>query len=128
MVSNNVPINLANSATLDLRPIPSTSAILNIPVAPYSASMAFPPPDLNSHVYRNKIKANILSRSKGKRHESSSSNLMNEKKLRIAANLGDLQAVEKLLDEGVNPRSSDNRGRTALHFAACKGDIQMGKR
>lgn len=47
--------------------------------------------------------------------------ILGERKLRIAANLNNVEAVRQLLDSGVNPRAADKRQRTALHFAACKG-------
>ena len=44
-----------------------------------------------------------------------------EKKLRISANLNNLEAVERLLGGGANPNSIDEHRRTALHFSAAKG-------
>lgn len=49
-----------------------------------------------------------------------------EKKLRLASNLNELDTVQKLLDDGIDPKSFDNRQRTALHFAACKGHTLIG--
>ena len=50
-----------------------------------------------------------------------------QKKLRLAANTGDTDLIRKLLDDGVDPCVGDCRNRTALHFAACKGDVTAGK-
>ena len=44
-----------------------------------------------------------------------------EKKLRISANLNDVEAVERLLGSGASPNSTDEHRRTALHFGAAKG-------
>ena len=44
-----------------------------------------------------------------------------EKKLRISANLNDVEAVERLLGSGASPNSTDEHKRTALHFGAAKG-------
>ena len=44
-----------------------------------------------------------------------------EKKLRMSANLNDVEAVERLLGSGANPNSTDEHKRTALHFGAAKG-------
>ncbi|RWS29426.1 Ankyrin repeat domain-containing protein 54-like protein [Leptotrombidium deliense] len=51
--------------------------------------------------------------------------ILEEKKLRLAANQNRLDLVHKLLNEGVNPRAFDSRQRTALHFAACKGNVEI---
>ncbi|XP_051823994.1 ankyrin repeat domain-containing protein 54-like [Antechinus flavipes] len=47
------------------------------------------------------------------------------KKLREAANANDLETVKQLLEDGVDPMSTDDKGRSALHFAACNGNDQM---
>jgi len=44
-----------------------------------------------------------------------------EKKLRISANLNDVEAVERLLGSGASPNGTDEHKRTALHFGAAKG-------
>lgn len=44
-----------------------------------------------------------------------------EKKLRISANMNNVEAVERLLGSGANPNSIDDHQRTALHFGAAKG-------
>ena len=65
---------------------------------------------------------------------SSRSNHMNtfgseflNKKLRTAANLGDVALVKHLLDQGAEACSCDARSRTSLHFAACKGEISIAQ-
>lgn len=50
-----------------------------------------------------------------------------EKLLRNAANNNDIQVAKELLEEGVDPKSYDERNRTALHLAVCKGHSQIGK-
>lgn len=50
-----------------------------------------------------------------------------ERLLRRASNSDDFETVEKLLNEGIDPQSCDERNRTALHFAACKGNTQIGR-
>lgn len=49
------------------------------------------------------------------------------KKLRTAANLGDVEMIKNLLDQGADPCSCDARSRTSLHFAACKGEIAIAQ-
>lgn len=49
-----------------------------------------------------------------------------ERQLRQAAQDGDFEAVQSHLDDGVNPRATDDKGRTALHFASSKGCSQIG--
>eukprot|EP00051_Salpingoeca_urceolata_P013792 m.174482 g.174482 ORF g.174482 m.174482 type:complete len:224 (+) comp17899_c0_seq6:1027-1698(+) len=48
-----------------------------------------------------------------------------EAMLRQAANKCDYSSVAMYIEKGANPSASDNRGRTALHFASAKGDLAM---
>eukprot|EP00123_Amoebidium_parasiticum_P019991 comp39969_c0_seq1/m.47412 comp39969_c0_seq1/g.47412 ORF comp39969_c0_seq1/g.47412 comp39969_c0_seq1/m.47412 type:complete len:257 (-) comp39969_c0_seq1:764-1534(-) len=47
------------------------------------------------------------------------------KRLRKAAELGDNKTVRALLEEGADPSSSDDKGRTALHLAAVAGNLRL---
>jgi ankyrin repeat protein len=47
--------------------------------------------------------------------------------LMIAANYGNLKSVKVLIDLGANCRMVDNRGYSALHFAALKNRIEVVK-
>lgn len=49
-----------------------------------------------------------------------------EKKLLSAANSNDYKGVYRLLNMRVNVNACDNRKRTALHFAACHGNFDIG--
>jgi hypothetical protein len=40
---------------------------------------------------------------------------------------GDIETVRRLLDDGIEPSSSDNKHRTGLHFAACSGNVQIAR-
>ncbi len=40
---------------------------------------------------------------------------------------GNIDAVEQLLKDGINPNIQDNKGRTALHIAALDGNIELAK-
>ncbi|XP_033018036.1 ankyrin repeat domain-containing protein 54 isoform X2 [Lacerta agilis] len=44
------------------------------------------------------------------------------KRLREASNSNDLETVQQLLEDGVDPCAADDKGRTALHFASCNGN------
>ncbi|XP_045591872.1 poly [ADP-ribose] polymerase tankyrase-1 isoform X2 [Procambarus clarkii] len=44
-----------------------------------------------------------------------------ERKLRIAVSLNNVETVEQLLREGVNPKVTDDKERSPLHIAASKG-------
>ncbi|KAJ8319456.1 hypothetical protein KUTeg_004547 [Tegillarca granosa] len=48
-------------------------------------------------------------------------NIVDEKRLRNAANQNDFTTVMTLLDDGVDANCSDDKKRTALHFAASQG-------
>lgn len=48
-------------------------------------------------------------------------NLSNERKLRLAASLSNVEVLLRLLDAGVNPNSADEYQRSALHLAASRG-------
>ncbi|XP_007506285.1 ankyrin repeat domain-containing protein 54 isoform X3 [Monodelphis domestica] len=56
------------------------------------------------------------------------------KRLREAANANDLETAlpwallvtdKQLLEDGVDPCTADDKGRTALHFASCNGNDQI---
>ncbi|XP_020838219.1 ankyrin repeat domain-containing protein 54 isoform X2 [Phascolarctos cinereus] len=47
------------------------------------------------------------------------------KRLRESANANDLETVQQLLEDGVDPCTADDKGRTALHFASCNGSDQI---
>lgn len=53
--------------------------------------------------------------------------LISERKLRIASITNQIPLVRKLLERGVDPCAADERRRTALHFAACKGHLTILK-
>lgn len=38
-----------------------------------------------------------------------------------------LVSVQRLLEEGADPRAADDKGRTALHFASCNGNDEIGE-
>lgn len=77
--------------------------------------------------YCRKSRAKMLHRRNAVRWRSFSSmiprirSILGERKLRTAANLNNVESVEELLELGVDPCAADDRKRTALHFAACKG-------
>lgn len=48
-------------------------------------------------------------------------NIIGERKLRNAANSDNLYTVMQLLEDGIDPCAADERLRSPLHFAACKG-------
>lgn len=50
---------------------------------------------------------------------------LGEKKFREAANTGNYETVERLIGEGIGVSCADSKKRTALHFAAAKGDDVM---
>ena len=50
-------------------------------------------------------------------------NFLAEKRFREAANNNNCEMVERLIEEGVSVSSADSKKRTALHFAASKGDV-----
>lgn len=35
--------------------------------------------------------------------------------------------MQQLLEDGVDPCAADDKGRTALHFASCNGNDQIGE-
>lgn len=36
-------------------------------------------------------------------------------------------SVQQLLEDGADPCAADDKGRTALHFASCNGNDQIGE-
>lgn len=83
---------------------------------------------LDQHEYCGKIrtKKKLWSTSKACHTNAFGLDLLN-KKLRNAANLGDVELVKNLLDQGADACSCDARSRTSLHFAACKGEIGIAQ-
>ena len=53
------------------------------------------------------------------------SQIVGERKLRLAANTNDLDRLKTLLDSGIDPKSCDEFLRTALHLAASKGYTEV---
>ncbi|KAB0393816.1 hypothetical protein E2I00_000695 [Balaenoptera physalus] len=49
------------------------------------------------------------------------------KRLRDSANANDVETVQQLLEDGADPCAADDKGRTALHFASCNGNDQIGQ-
>jgi ankyrin repeat protein len=49
------------------------------------------------------------------------------KKLREASSGGSFEQVLGLLRSGANVRKQDSKGRTALHFASCRGESDIGQ-
>ena len=47
--------------------------------------------------------------------------------MHAAAYIGDLQRVEKFIDDGANVDAKDHKGQTALHYAAKAGQIAVAK-
>lgn len=58
---------------------------------------------------------------KANRVSTFSNSIFDIHKLCRAANLNNVEALEQLLKNGVNPNCWDNRKRTPLHLAASKG-------
>ncbi|KAG6466873.1 hypothetical protein ZIOFF_075314 [Zingiber officinale] len=54
-------------------------------------------------------------------------NLDSTMQLLFLASLGDAKGVEELLKDGVDVNSIDLDGRTALHIAACEGNVDVVK-
>ncbi|XP_013391272.1 ankyrin repeat domain-containing protein 54-like [Lingula anatina] len=52
-------------------------------------------------------------------------NKLDERRLRNAVNDNDYYAAFQLLDGGVDPCNSDEKKRSPLHFAACKGNERI---
>lgn len=50
-----------------------------------------------------------------------------ERKLRIAVSLNNVQTVERLLREGVDPKVTDDKERSPLHIAASKGYTDIAR-
>uniref|UniRef100_A0A0P4WBD7 Ankyrin repeat domain-containing protein 54 n=1 Tax=Scylla olivacea TaxID=85551 RepID=A0A0P4WBD7_SCYOL len=50
-----------------------------------------------------------------------------QRKLRIAVSLNNVASVEQLLEEGVDPRVTDNKERSPLHIAASKGYAEIAR-
>ncbi len=49
------------------------------------------------------------------------------RKLSKTISEGSCQQISQLLSQGANPQASDNKGRTPLHFAAVRGQVDIGE-
>lgn len=49
--------------------------------------------------------------------------LPNERKLRLAASVSNIELLVRLLDSGVNPDTADEHLRSPLHLAASRGEL-----
>lgn len=85
----------------------------------------------STHVHFNKIYSRTSSNAHARRHthHSSTRNALipyvctvpNERKLRLAASVSNVELLVRLLDSGVNPNTSDEHQRSPLHLAASRG-------
>ena len=48
------------------------------------------------------------------------------RKLSKSVSEGSYDQISQLLGQGANPKASDNKGRTPLHFAAVRGQVDIG--
>ncbi len=65
----------------------------------------------------------------GHNHNSSWSHMKANiagRKLRLAANVNNVEGLKRLLESGVDPNGTDQHRRTALHFSAAKGYSEVG--
>lgn len=53
--------------------------------------------------------------------------LSDDRRLRTAASTNNVEKLNELLESGANPNSADENGRTALHFACCRGYSEVVK-
>lgn len=53
--------------------------------------------------------------------------LPNERKLRLAASVSNVELLERLLDNGVNPDACDEHHRSPLHLASSRGKCFLGR-
>lgn len=74
-------------------------------------------PLAHHHSYKMKTKINTHQRNTLPYIRSQS----NERKLRLAASLSNVEVLIRLLESGVDPNSSDDYQRSALHLAASRG-------
>lgn len=51
--------------------------------------------------------------------------LPNERKLRLAASVSNIELLVRLLDSGVNPNTADEHLRCPLHLAASRGKFRI---
>ncbi|XP_006890277.1 PREDICTED: ankyrin repeat domain-containing protein 54 [Elephantulus edwardii] len=51
--------------------------------------------------------------------------VLDQRRLRDSANANDVDTVQELLNNSVDPCAADDKGRTALHFASCNGNDQI---
>lgn len=75
-----------------------------------------------------RMKSETWSKSDGKSYQSRRHALVpyickipNERKLRLAASVANIELLKHLLLQGTSPDSSDDHKRTALHLAASRG-------
>lgn len=85
----------------------------------------------STHVHINKMSSRASSNALARRcqHRPSTRNALipyvctvpNERKLRLAASVSNVELLVRLLDSGVNPNTSDEHQRSPLHLAASRG-------
>lgn len=78
-----------------------------------------------------KVKVSVVHRKRRmkefKTGRTTARNILDERKLRNAANENDFETVIELLENGVDVCCSDEKKRTPLHFAASQGNDQIVK-
>lgn len=123
--------NATNAEVLDgLRQVAQKLSVLQATLPESTSTYKIP----STHVHINKM-SRVSSTAKSSRyqHHHTTRNALipyvctvpNERKLRLAASVSNVELLVRLLDAGVNPNTSDEHQRSPLHLAASRGMFSL---
>lgn len=126
--------NATNAEVLDgLRQVAQKLSVLQATMPESASTYKIP----STHLHINKM-SRVSSTAKSSRHQHHHSNrnalipyvctVPNERKLRLAASVSNVELLVRLLDAGVNPNTSDEHQRSPLHLAASRGKFVIAFR
>lgn len=121
--------NATNAEVLDgLRQVAQKLSVLQATMPESTSTYKIP----STHLHINKM-SRVSSSAKSSRYQHNHSNrnalipyvctVPNERKLRLAASVSNVELLVRLLDSGVDPNTSDEHQRSPLHLAASRGSL-----
>lgn len=135
--SNNTSINFAippsenafHAEVLDgLRKVAQKLSVLQCR-QPETSTSTYKIPSTHIHINKMSRVSSAAKSSRYQHHHTTRNALIpyvctvpNERKLRLAASVSNVELVVRLLDAGVNPNTADEHQRSPLHLAASRGN------
>lgn len=121
--------NATNGEVLDgLRQVAQKLSVLQATM-PDSSSSTYKIPSTHIHINKMSRISSAVKSNRSHHHHNTRKALIpyvctvpNERKLRLAASVSNVELLVRMLDSGVDPNTSDEHQRSPLHLAASRGE------